>query len=161
MVTIAVYQPDYFDALTAYRLNEEQSQFSRIPAQVLTDAEIMSNTRRFHYCIVFDEQPVGFFSLDFSNDRLIYTSNIDAVLLRSFSVNPAFQGKGIAKTALLQLPAFVKQHFPATTEIVFGVNARNTSAYQLYLKTGYSDSGSIYEGIKGPQYVMFKKLEEI
>ncbi|WP_260256232.1 hypothetical protein [Elizabethkingia meningoseptica] len=57
-----------------------------------------------------------------------------------------------------KLPAFVKQNFPEVEEIVFGVNATNQSAYQLYIKTGYQDSGKIYEGLKGPQHIMLMKL---
>lgn len=59
---------------------------------------------------------------------------------------------------MLKLPAFVKQNFPEVEEIVFGVNATNQSAYQLYIKTGYQDSGKIYEGLKGPQHIMLMKL---
>lgn len=79
-------------------------------------------------------------------------------LLRTLSINPAFQGKGIAKSVMLQLPNWVKMHFPETNEIAFGVNVRNKNAYELYLKTGYSDSGNIYEGKKGPQNLMFRTL---
>ena len=43
-------------------------------------------------------------------------------------------------------------------KIVFGVNATNENAYKLYLKTGYLDSGKIYEGVKGPQHIMLMKL---
>lgn len=158
MITITTYKPEYFDALAAYHLDEEQSQFSRIPEDVLNDPDMMENSERFPYCILVDEAPAGFFCLDFSEDRFAYTQNPNAVLLRSLSVNPACQGKGVAKTAMLQLPALVKQHFPGTTEIVFGVNANNKSAYRLYLKTGYLDSGKVYNGIKGPQYVMYKRV---
>lgn len=158
MITIAAYQPQYFNALTAYRLEGEQSEYSRIPYEVLNDPYMMENKQRFQYCILVDEEPAGLFCLDFTEDRFDYTSNSHAVLLRSLSVNPAFQGKGVAKAAMLQLPALVKQDFPGTTEIVFGVNQQNTGAYRLYLKTGYLDSGTEYNGIKGPQYVMYKRV---
>nr|WP_307835692.1 GNAT family N-acetyltransferase [Elizabethkingia sp. ASV34] len=101
---------------------------------------------------------VGFFSLDFSSDLLTYSDNKNAVLLRALSINPKFQGKGIAKSAMIELPAFVKQNFPKVDEIAFGVNATNENAYKLYLKTGYQDSGKIYEGVKGPQHIMLMKL---
>ncbi|WP_300669131.1 GNAT family N-acetyltransferase [Soonwooa sp.] len=157
MTTIIAYEPLYFNDLMAYDLDEEQAEFSRIPAQVLTDPKMMTN-QHFHHCILFDGKVVGFFTLDFSDERLTYSSNKDAVLLRSLSINPAFQGKGIAKSVMLQLPDWVKTHFPRANEIVFGVNIRNKNAYELYLKTGYSDSGNIYEGKKGPQNLMFKTL---
>lgn len=157
MTTIIAYEPKYFDDLIAYRLDEEQAQFSRIPAEVLTDPKMMNN-EHFHYCILFDRRVVGFFTLDFSEERLTYSSNKDSVLLRSLSIDPAFQGKGIAKSVMFQLPELVKKQFPKIKEIAFGVNIRNKNAYELYLKTGYSDSGNFYEGKKGPQHLMFKTL---
>lgn len=157
MITIIAYEARYFDDLMAYRLDEEQAEFSRIPAQVLSDPKMMTN-QYFHHCILFDGKVVGFFTLDFSDERFTYSSNKNAVLLRSLSINPTFQGKGIAKSVMLQLPDWVKSHFPKTNKIAFGVNIRNKSAYELYLKTGYLDSGNLYEGRKGPQHIMFKSL---
>lgn len=87
-----------------------------------------------------------------------YSDSANAVLLRALSMNPEFQGKGIAKSAMIMLPDFVKKHFPEVEKIVFGVNATNENAYKLYLKTGYLDSGKIYEGVKGPQHIMLMKL---
>ena len=157
MVRIVAYESKYFDELASYRLDEVQSQFSRVPSEVFSDPKMM-NEERFHYCILQNDAAVGFFTLDFSADRFDYSTNPNAVLLRSFSMNPAFQGKGIAKIALLQLPELVKKQFSNTNEIAFSVNARNLNAYHLYLKSGFLDSDRIYEGKKGPQYVMYKKL---
>ena len=50
----------------------------------------------------------------------------------SLSINPAFQGKGIAKVAMLQVGDFIKTHFPTCNEIILSVNTRNENAYQLY-----------------------------
>ncbi len=157
MIKIVAYQPEHFTALTSYMLDEQQSQFSQIPLQVLNNSDIMEKKERFQYTILFQDQPAGFFSLDFSSDRLEYSPETNTVLLRSLSVNPRFQGKGIAKAAMLQLPFFVKINFPSIVKIVFGVNAKNENAYQLYLKTGYVDSGHIYNGIKGTQRIMYRE----
>lgn len=156
MIEITAYKKAYFDELTSYQLNEEQSQFSRTPIEVLSDAANLSNEKLFHYCILFEEKAVGFFTLDFTENRFVYSTNPESVLLRSFSINPNFQGKGIAKSVMKQLPHFVKLHFKDVKEICFGVNSRNANAYQLYIKTGYLDSGKIFEGKKGPQNLMYK-----
>ncbi|HAY3563140.1 TPA: GNAT family N-acetyltransferase [Elizabethkingia meningoseptica] len=158
MTELVPYHQEHYEALTSYILDESQSQFSLVPRQILDNPAIMELENRFQYTILHENNIVGFFSLDFSSDKLIYSDHVHAVLLRALSINPKFQGRGIAKSAMLKLPAFVKQNFPEVEEIVFGVNATNQSAYQLYIKTGYQDSGKIYEGLKGPQHIMLMKL---
>ncbi|OPB84724.1 GNAT family N-acetyltransferase [Elizabethkingia ursingii] len=158
MTEIVPYNNEHYEALTSYVLDETQSQFSLVPREILDNPEIMENKRRFQYTILHENNVAGFFSLDFSSDLQNYSDNANAVLLRALSMNPKFQGKGIAKSAMIMLPDFVKQQFPEAEKIVFGVNATNENAYKLYLKTGYLDSGEIYEGKRGPQYIMVKEL---
>lgn len=160
MIKIVAYQPQHFTALTSYALDEKQSQFSQTPQQILNNRDIMEKKERFQYTVLFRNRPAGFFSLDFSSDRFVYSNETDTVLLRSFSVNPHFQGKGIAKSVMRQLPYFVKMNFPETNKIVFGVNLKNEHAYQLYLKTGYLDSGHLYKGLKGMQHIMYRKCQD-
>ncbi|WP_407486122.1 GNAT family N-acetyltransferase [Elizabethkingia anophelis] len=158
MTEIVSYNDEHYEALTSYILDETQSQFSLVPREILDNSEIMENKGRFQYTILHESNVVGFFSLDFSADLQNYSDSANAVLLRALSMNPEFQGKGIAKSAMIMLPDFVKKHFPEVEKIVFGVNATNENAYKLYLKTGYLDSGKIYEGVKGPQHIMLMKL---
>ncbi|AJH15045.1 GNAT family N-acetyltransferase [Myroides profundi] len=158
MITIQPYDPKYFDELTSYELDEQQATFALVPKNMLTNPEIMENTMRTQYCILSHDTPVGLFSLDLSDDRLIYTENKDSILLRALSIMPNQQGKGIAKATMLLLPDLVREYYPTVNKIVFGVSYENTLAYNLYLKTGYDDSGRTYQGIKGPQHCMTKSL---
>lgn len=158
MITLVPYQASYYDALVSYDLDPQQVNFALTPKQILSNPAILTKPLRKQYCILYHGNPIGFFSLDLSDDRLIYTPNTSSILLRALSINPQFQGKGIAKVALLILPDFIQQHYPGIDEIVFGVNYENTAAYHLYLKTGYRDSGRTYQGVKGPQHCMFMNL---
>jgi len=108
--------------------------------------------------ILQDEKPAGFFVLDFGEDKLDLTDNEKSVLLRSLSVNPDLQGKGIGKAAMQLVDRFVRENFPDCDEIVLAVNQKNISAYQIYLKTGYLHEGKSRMGRSGPQYLMHKKL---
>lgn len=98
------------------------------------------------------------FVLDLSDDKLEYTDNAKAVLLRSFSVNPRYQGKGIGKAAMLLVPAFVKQKFPGTDEIILSVNVSNAPAYALYLDCGFKQEERTVTGRSGLQYILSYKL---
>lgn len=161
MVKIALYHEKYFTDLSSYELDEVQAQFTDLPRRILKDPLILNKENRFQYCILYNEKPAGFFSLDLSEDRFMYTDNPKSILLRAVSVMPQFQGKGVAKEAMLLLPSFVKLHFAEVNEIVFGVNLDNEVAYSLYLRSGYIDAGKIYEGIKGPQHVMSKNIVNV
>lgn len=158
MVTIKPYQESYFEALSSYELDERQATFALVPKYILTNPAVLENTLRVQYCVLYNDEPVGFFSLDRSDDRLIYTDNQQSILLRALSIMPQHQGKGIAKSMLLLLPEYVKASYPTINEIVFGVNFENEDAYNLYLKTGYTDANRVYQGPKGPQHSMFKKI---
>ncbi len=123
-----------------YILNENQLTFVRPPIFALNRAKKKIGNE-FSLTILLNKRPVGFLALDFGNDKLILGNNKNAVMLRSLSINPEFQGKGIAKVAMFQVIDFVKIHFPKCTEIILSVNTRNENAYHLYVKSGYIDTG--------------------
>ncbi len=76
------------------------------------------------------------------------------MLIRSFSINPNFQGKGYGKLAMQLATDFVKEHLPSINELVLSVNCRNIGAYQVYLKAGYQDIGKTIIGQAGKQNVL-------
>lgn len=159
MVSIEPYHIKHFEALSSYELDEQQAVFALVPKYILSNDVLMNNPLRTQYSILYNGEPVGLFSLDLSEDRLIYTDNQASILLRAFSIMPQHQGKGIAKSTMLSLPDLIHQYYPEVNEIVFGVNYENELAYNLYLKTGYKDSGKTYQGVKGPQHCMLMRLK--
>ena len=108
--------------------------------------------------IVKNKAVIGFFALDYGEDKLNYTTNEAALLVRSLSINPKFQGKGYGTLAMQQLLIFVKDFFPTINELVLGVNRRNISAYKIYINIGYSDTGNIFVGRNGDQHILTKKI---
>ncbi|MFD1900455.1 GNAT family N-acetyltransferase [Enterococcus termitis] len=87
-----------------------------------------------------------------------YADNEHAVLLRTFSTDHRYQGKGYAKKALRLLHDFTKKLFPTADEIILAVNKKNISAQTLYKKSGFVPMDKIVEGAAGPQYVMTLSL---
>lgn len=145
-------------AALAYRLNEAQAAFSASPDSWF---DIKGGK---HRCVTIfqDNEIVGFFVLDTGTNRADYSDNANAVLLRSMSVLPAYQGKGIARAALAPkvLDCFVRRHFAHVDEIILGVNHANRAAISLYQKVGFIDTGRTYMGIKGVQYIFCRRLAE-
>lgn len=157
MVSLQFYHPDDLSEVS-YTLDENQSMFTSSAEKALKRIKERNDGRAFPVTVFLNERRVGFFVLDFGNDKFEMTENRSGVLLRSLSVNPEFQGKGIGKESMLKIDSFVREQFPECEEIVLAVNQNNHSAFQLYLKTGYIYDGKIIEGRSGPQFVMMKKL---
>ncbi|WP_412850419.1 GNAT family N-acetyltransferase [Chryseobacterium sp. PMSZPI] len=157
MVNLEFFNPEDLSELN-YALDENQLRFTAAVEQALHNIRDRKDHDAFPVTILEDERPVGFFVLDFGEDKLDLTDNNRSVLIRSLSINPETQGKGIGKTAMIKVDDFVRENFKDCDEIVLAVNQKNESAYHIYLKAGYFYEGKTRIGRSGPQYLMYKKL---
>lgn len=140
-----------------YDLPSDQLRFTGLPQDIIK--RDMENPLK-HLVVIFARDEVaGFFELDESDDRKAYTNNPKALLLRGYSVNPKFQGRGIATGSIYALPEFVKKEFPQFNEVVLGVNAQNTPAQNMYKKAGFEDTGRRLMRSKGEQIVMCMRVD--
>lgn len=161
MVALQFYQPEDFSALN-YVLNDLQMRhtstvdFALQRTQMRVEKEIFTD---HPVTIFYDCEVVGFFILDFGNDKFELTENENSVLLRSLSINPKFQGKGIGKAAIFLLTAFIQNNFPIADEIVMTVNLKNDVAHHIYLDAGYQFEGKTKEGRSGLQFVLSKNVK--
>src|SRR5699024_2005771 len=95
---------------------------------------------RTHILAMDDGQLVTFFSLDLGEDAFRLSQNKYAILVRSFSTDARYQGRGYAKRALQLLPAFLKDNFPYVDKVVLAVNCKNVAAQGLYTGCGFIDT---------------------
>ncbi|OCA78238.1 GNAT family acetyltransferase [Chryseobacterium contaminans] len=158
MVKLEFFKPEEHLAGVRYRLDEDQLRFTASANQVLQSIEARDDHDAYPITILENHIPVGFFVLDFGKDKFELTDNKNAVLVRSLSVNPEMQGRGIGKIAMTLVDDFVRENFKHCDEIVLAVNQKNESAYHIYLKAGYIYDGKTRIGRSGPQYLMYKKL---
>lgn len=139
-----------------YDLPSSQLEFTGLPQDIIKrDAK---NPDKHLVIIKVRDQVAGFFELDESDDRRRYSDNPKALLLRGYSVNPKFQGRGIATGSIYALPDFIRREFPSFNEVVLGVNARNFPAQALFRKAGFEDTGKRVMRRKGEQLVMSMPL---
>lgn len=157
MVEIRKYRNEDLAELS-YELNEFQSQLTRLPTYSILERGDGSDPEKFPVTILFNKLPVGYFVLDFGKDKLSLTENEKSILIRSVSLNPLFQGKGIAKEAFNKIAEFANINFPQYNEFVLTVNFKNKKAHQLYLKTNFIDEGKTAENRNGPQHILSKKI---
>lgn len=140
-----------------YDLPSDQLEFTGLPQDIIErDAE---NPSKHLIIIKARDEVAGFFELDESDDRKKYSNNPRALLLRGYSVNPKFQGRGIATGSIYALPEFIRKEYPQFDEIVLGVNARNHAAQRVYEKAGFEDTGRRLMRSKGEQIVMCLRVD--
>ncbi|MBV8326312.1 GNAT family N-acetyltransferase [Chryseobacterium sp.] len=157
MIYLKLFNPEDLPAIS-YDLDENQSRFTASVAKALKMIRERDDHFAFPVTIFDGQQAAGFFILDFGDDKLELTDNKNAVLIRSLSVNPEMQGKGIGKAAMMKVDDFVREHFKDCNEIVLAVNQKNEAAYHIYREAGYSYEGKTRIGRSGLQYLMDKKL---
>ncbi|WP_343681312.1 GNAT family N-acetyltransferase [Chryseobacterium arthrosphaerae] len=157
MIHLKFFIPEHL-AGVSYVLDENQMRFTATAQQALQNISERDDSDAFPITIFEDDIPAGFFVLDFGKDKLDLTDNQDSVLIRSLSVNPQMQGRGIGKLAMMKVDEFVREHFKNCNELVLAVNQKNDSAYHIYLQAGYIYDGKTRIGRSGPQYLMHKKL---
>jgi RimJ/RimL family protein N-acetyltransferase len=145
-------------ALLNYDLPESQANFTALPKLALERLEKRSDNDANPITILLNDEPIGFFILDFGDDKLELTDNKNSLLLRSLSINPRYQGNGYGKIVMNLMDDFVKEYYPTINEMVLAVNKMNISAYNLYLKVGYKDNGSERDWFNGKQHLLKKKL---
>lgn len=155
-VTLDFYKEKYKAKLTDYHLSEEQSKYASEPLKAILKCE--EDKTRYPIVILYNREPAGFFVLQGWEGVKAYSDNKEAILIRSFSVNNTFQGKGIAKKSLIILDSFLKKHFPSKNEIILAVNHKNIIAQHVYKSVGFIDKGERVMGSKGELFIFHKEL---
>lgn len=95
----------------SYVLDERQSLYTSTAAQALERIKERDDSLAFPVSIFNDTILAGFLVLDFGGDKFDITNNPNSVLLRSLSINPELQGKGIGKSVMFVIDEFVKNIF--------------------------------------------------
>ncbi|WP_218943864.1 GNAT family N-acetyltransferase [Bacillus aquiflavi] len=133
-------------------LTERQLRFTSTPKECIQLSN--EDSDRSSILAIEGEKLVIFFVLHINDGVRSYSNNDHAILLRAFSTDFRYQGKGYAKNALMLLPRFVKEHFHEINEIVLAVNVKNHVAQHVYKKCGYVDEGERRMGKKGELMMM-------
>lgn len=140
-----------------YQLPVEQSKFTSTIYQCKKD-DVFIDFQKIVVSVIYNEFPIGFFILEKGNDKLKLTDNKTSIMLRSFSINPLYQGKGLGKKTMLLIIDYVQKNFKNIDEIALSVNIKNKNAYHTYLNSGFTDTQKYINGVMGKQHVLVKKV---
>ncbi|MBY0092093.1 GNAT family N-acetyltransferase [Priestia megaterium] len=150
-VALAFYSEAYESSIHSYTLPKEQLIYTALPAEALAKCE--QERDRTPVLILAENKLAGFFVLDAGKAVKEYTESSGALLIRSYSIHPDYQGKGVGKKSLKLLPSFINHHFPTKNEVVLGVNHKNTAAQHLYKRSGFVYTNRHIFGSQGKQFV--------
>ena len=149
MIELVFFDEEHHQSVFDYKLEEGQRCFTIMPIEALNRFRDHSNS--YPIVITFFLYPIGFFLLQDGEIVKHYYDMENKMIIRSLSMNPAFQGVGMGKKAMLLLPFFVKQHFSQIKELFLLVHKKNKRAEKLYKKVGFEDRGIRKEGPEGMQ----------
>lgn len=124
--------------INTYTLSKDDLLFTSHPRVALQEAVKNVNC---HPVVFIDSGIITtFFVLQYNNTP--YSSNENALILKSFSTDSRHQRKGYAKAALRQLNQYVKNNYDSINEVVLAVNSKNAPAIQLYSECGFADTNT-------------------
>ena len=146
------YDASFQEKIEQYQITEEQLRYTGDPKE--STKLTMADPDRYCVLAIEKAQLVTYFNLHINEGVKPYSDNKKAILLRSFSTDSRFLGKGYATQALKLLPSFIREHFKEINEIVLAVNVGNNIAHQLYKKCSYVDKGERRMGPKGELIMM-------
>lgn len=148
-VTLEPLQDKHWPVLETFTLPLDQEKYTMLPKDI--DSIIPDGV---HPVVIVNDVPVGFFLLHDTERVKSYTDNPNALLLSAFSINYPAQGSGYAKSALQQLPEYVRHYFTDKQQVVLSVNLKNEAAFSLYQTVGFADTGRRMTGPVGEQRIM-------
>ncbi len=150
-VALTFYSEAYQSSIHSYTLPEEQLIYTALAAEAI--AKCKQERDRTPVLILAENKLAGFFVLDAGEAVKEYTEGSGALLIRSYSIHPDYQGKGVGKKSLKLLPSFINHHFRTKNKVVLGVNHKNTAAQHLYKRCGFVDTDRHVFGSQGKQFV--------
>lgn len=101
------YSQQYEASLQQYILTEDQLLYTAAPIEAVKHLDDERNA----FLAYEDDLFVSFFVLQEGAGVEEFLGGSDSVLLRSFSTDFRYQGRGYARAILEKLPTFVKEHY--------------------------------------------------
>lgn len=157
-IKIVQYKEEYRAQLDAFELTERQMIYSSLPLEVLDEGLNDPNRRP---CIVLnhDDQVVGFFVLHQHYQHEGYDTPVNAVYVRSLSINNQLQGQGYGTEIMMNIPEFAQSVFPDFDHLFLVVDAENQGAWNLYERAGFMHLATNPNGPIGKERLYYLDLD--
>ena len=150
--------PELRDAVLRLHARPDQDVFVSPPAATLADAEQCPGSEPM--ALLLDDVVVGYCRIERSARALTgREAEADAMGLRSFQIDAAWQGRGIGSLAMAAVLDDLARRHPTACRLVLMVNCRNDAALALYRRHSFVVDGGLYHGGRsGPQHLLWRRL---
>lgn len=157
-VRVSVVSPMLAPSVRTLRVAPEQLQYVGNTAYNLEQTRLDRHSEAM--AVLAGERVVGFYRLDFSVDAIAGRPlGEPSVGLRAYVIDQREQGRGYGTAAMRACADDLRRRHPDRRLLALTVNVRNRSAYAVYLKAGFADTGELYHGgSAGPQHLMLLRL---
>jgi RimJ/RimL family protein N-acetyltransferase len=157
-IRVCPITPALREAVLRLHVRPEQEGFVSPPACTLPDAEQCHGSEPM--AILIGDTVIGYYRIERSAHSLTgRDTDADALGLRSFQLDAAWQGRGLGAITMGALLADLTRRRPQARRIVLTVNCANTAALALYRRAGFADGGTLYHGGRsGPQHLLWRAL---
>ncbi|GMQ46592.1 GNAT family N-acetyltransferase [Vibrio sp. 10N] len=160
-ITVQLAPNPATEELVNLSVDSSQVEFVGVVSDILQAS--LAKPSESQWVIYSNDIAVGFFLLDQDYANTIDGVPKGAIGLRAFFIDQRYQGLGLAKAAIkLITQGFSTWLNQSCTELYLTVNCRNKPAYELYIKSGFVDTQTLYLGGEaGPQHIMCFKSKKM
>ncbi|GIL05789.1 MAG: hypothetical protein BroJett031_23090 [Betaproteobacteria bacterium] len=126
------------------RVSERQVEYAGSIESSLAQCEGSTN-ELVGLAIVYGQAVVGFLLLK-CGSKAPQWSSPHSVVISALRIGEQYQGRGYGRQALLALPRWVEQYWPAMRTVSLSVDEENEAAIRSYLRAGWKDQGVRVQG---------------
>jgi RimJ/RimL family protein N-acetyltransferase len=156
--------PDVLEALGRLTLPPEQHDFC-LPASAVLEKSRADPSRRTFAVLLADRDAVdaveivgiGVLQAD-GGGAEVWPSQESHVVLRGFSVDSRFQGRGVGAAATAAAVDLAQRAFPSASHLVLTVHVDNVAGQRVYERSGFEPTGRTVVGRAGEEHVMARPL---
>ncbi|WP_240046201.1 GNAT family N-acetyltransferase [Rhodanobacter glycinis] len=158
--TLCVIQVDakLHPSLLGLRVLPVQRDWVGAIADLLADVALCPGNEPM--AILKGDTPIGYYCIE-PTARSVAGRDFElpSLGLRGFFIDATWQGRGLGKQALQAMLVDLARRHPDARQLALTVNCNNHAALQLYLRTGFHDSGELYHGGRsGPRHLLLRPL---
>jgi RimJ/RimL family protein N-acetyltransferase len=141
----------------ALSITQAQIEYAGSVAKQLEGIAAESGTDGVGLAILDQEVVVGFLALK-RRTKAPDWATPGAAVISGMRIDQSVQGRRLGTSALLELPAWVRHHWPECTELALSVDEDNAQAIRAYSNAGFADLGQRAQGRIGWVRYMSKPL---
>ncbi len=136
---------DQQQAVRRLRVSGPQTEYAGTVEQAIANCESTAQEHLAGLAILEDADAVGFLLLRRGPSAPEWAKT-DAAVVSALRIDLDRQGQGLGSAALVQLPHWIRSHWPGTARVSLAVDEDNHAGISAYQNAGFTDEGVRVQG---------------